>query len=79
MNTLRKDACNDHTDDVTNVSVAYRDLVPNIDRVSVGDEWYNPKWEVGGPWFVVSEDDRFNGIMYKPDFRPMRRPLKCED
>ena len=53
----------------------YRDLITG-DIVQLGDEWFNPDWEVDGPWFIVKEGNEMIGRSYVAEtMRPMRRPL----
>lgn len=51
----------------------YRTLASG-DIITIGDEWYNPDWEVDGPWYQVKPGNRFIGTKYDPQImRPMRR------
>lgn len=55
--------------------MCYRDLVKG-DLIQIGDEWFNPDWELGGPWFSVKSENKFIDKPYNPEsMRPMRRPL----
>jgi hypothetical protein len=45
------------------------------DTIQVGDEWYNPDWEVAGPWYVVEFSNKMIGRPYESHFRRMRRAL----
>ena len=58
---------------ITQSNLIYRDLIDR-EEIRVGDEWFNPDWEVGGPWYVVEDDNEGVGTKYIEDvFRPMRR------
>jgi hypothetical protein len=78
-NLQDQDDYNDPVDNPTNVPVAYRELVPNVDKIAVGDEQYNYKWKSNGPWSVLLENDRSIGIVYKSGSWPIRRALKFEE
>jgi hypothetical protein len=53
----------------------YRDLTKN-DKIHIGDEWYNPDWEVKGPWFEIKPNNTMIGFEYDPAaMRLMRRKL----
>ena len=54
----------------------FRDLTKD-DKIQLNDEWYNPEWEVGGPWYEVKENSVMLGTKYNPEImRPMRRLVK---
>ena len=54
----------------------YRNLKDG-DIIRVGDEWYNPDWEVQGPWYIIDKEHDVLGTMYNPDdYRKMRRVIK---
>lgn len=43
----------------------YRDLTSE-DTIQEGDVYFNPKWEVSGPWFRVLAGDHGIGLNYVP-------------
>ena len=53
----------------------YRDLTDK-DKIQFGDIFYDPKWEVGGPWYLVRKDDSAIGKQYVPGkMKWVRRPI----
>ena len=53
----------------------YRTLTSE-DIIMIGDEWYNPDWEVGGPWYAVQSGNKEIGQPYDlKTMKLMRRPL----
>jgi len=43
----------------------YRDLTAE-DKIQLGDIFYNPEWEVGGPWYLVKKGNSAIGKPYVP-------------
>lgn len=44
------------------------------DIIQIGDQFFNPYWEVGGPWYSIGEQHEVAGSIYNPDdYKPMRR------
>lgn len=47
------------------------------DVIQAGDEYYNPDWEVDGPWYVLKEGHESLGLKYDPrQMKIMRRQLE---
>lgn len=57
---------------VSNAGQDYRFLTTE-DTIQEGDEWYNPYWEVGGPWYKIEHGNHSIGDKYLDSFRPIRR------
>ena len=43
------------------------------EEVKEGDQFYNPDWEVDGPWYDIDTPGKGVGLKWCASFRPVRR------
>ena len=54
----------------------YRDLTTK-DNIQARDVFYNPDWEVGGPWYLIEDGHDAIGHEYIPGkMKIIRRPVE---
>jgi hypothetical protein len=54
-------------------------LLKSGEEIKNGDQFYNPEWEVDGPWFDIDSEAKGIGVKWQTSFRYVRRMVSKDD